>query len=107
MIVTILSNLDAESVRQFEWDGIIDFTDMLYLTYHKIVNGEWKVPYWGYYHNIILDEAQDNNILQVSFLKLIKDKDGRYNFFDGGGACGTFKMTKNFIIQREIKITNK
>ena len=23
------------------------------------------------------------------------------------GACGTFKMTKNFIMQRDIKITNK
>ena len=25
----------------------------------------------------------------------------------GGGDCVTFKMTKNFIIQRDIKITNK
>ncbi len=33
-----------------------------------------------------------------------KDKDGRYNFFDGGGAIGTFKMSKEFIINREIKI---
>ena len=106
MIVTILSNLDAESVRQFEWDGIIDFTDMLYLTYHKIVNGEWKVPYWGYYHNIILDEAQDNNILQVSFLKLIKDKDGRYvfiqdfhqaiYFFSGADAYMAQKISQMF-----------
>ena len=43
----------------------------------------------------------------VTAMYLGKDKDGRYNFFDGGGACGTFKMTKNFIIQRDIKITNK
>ena len=26
---------------------------------------------------------------------------------NGGGDCVTFKMTKNFIIQRDIKITNK
>ena len=43
----------------------------------------------------------------VTAIYLGKDKDGRYNFFDGGGACGTFKMTKNFIMQRDIKITNK
>ena len=43
----------------------------------------------------------------VTAIYLGKDKDGRYNFFDGGGACGTFKMNKNFIIQKDIKITKK
>lgn len=40
----------------------------------------------------------------VTAIYLGKDKEGRYNFFDGGGAIGTFKMAKEFIIKREIKI---
>lgn len=40
----------------------------------------------------------------VIAIYLGKDKEGRYNFFDGGGAIGTFKMPKDFIIKREIKI---
>ena len=48
-----------------------------------------------------------NQNMPVTAMYAGKDKDGRYNFFDGVGACGTFKMNKNFIIQRDIKITNK
>lgn len=43
----------------------------------------------------------------VTAIYLGKDKDGRYNFFDGKSACGTFKMTENFILQKDIKITKK
>ena len=53
------------------------------------------------------DWKEINGLVDVTAIYLGKDKDGRYNFFDGGGACGTFKMTKNFIMQRDIKITNK
>ena len=60
----------------------------------------------GMFCNIELP-LTNSMISNVTAIYLGKDKDGRYNFFDGGGACGTFKMTKNFIIQREIKITNK
>ena len=41
----------------------------------------------------------------VISIYLGKDKEGRYNFFDGGGAIGTFKMPKEFIIKRDIKIS--
>lgn len=41
----------------------------------------------------------------VMSIYLGKDKDGRYNFFDGGGVIGTFKMPKEFIIKRDIKIS--
>lgn len=40
----------------------------------------------------------------VISIYLEKDKDGRYNFFDGGGAIGTFKMPKEFILKRDIRI---
>lgn len=40
----------------------------------------------------------------VTAIYLGKDKEGIYNFFDGEGACGTFKMTENFILQKDIKI---
>lgn len=42
---------------------------------------------------------------EVISIYLGKDKEGRYNFFDGGGAIGTFKMPKEFIIKRDIKIS--
>lgn len=41
----------------------------------------------------------------VTSIYLGKDKEGRYNFFDGGGVIGTFKMPKEFIIKRDIKIS--
>ena len=40
----------------------------------------------------------------VTVIYLGKDKDGRYNFYDGGGNCGAFKLKKDFILQRDIKI---
>lgn len=43
----------------------------------------------------------------VTAIYLGKDKDGRYNFYDGGGACGTFKLTDKFIIERNIEITKQ
>ena len=79
-LCSILSSIDIESLRLFTEEGIIDFSDMLYITYLKIKNGLWKVPYWGYYHNVVADEHQDQNLLQIAFLKLIKDKTGRYVF---------------------------
>ena len=41
----------------------------------------------------------------VISIYLGKDKDGRYNFYDGGGSIGTFKMSKDFIIKRDIRIS--
>ena len=36
----------------------------------------------------------------ITVIYLGKDKDGRYNFYDGGGNCGAFKLRKDFILQR-------
>ena len=43
----------------------------------------------------------------VTAMYLGKDKDGRYNFFDGGGACGTFKLTEKMIREKNIEITKQ
>ena len=43
----------------------------------------------------------------ITVMYLGKDKDGRYNFFDGGGACGTFKLTEKFIREKNIEITKQ
>ena len=45
--------------------------------------------------------------IQVTAMYVGKDKEGRYNFYDGGGACGTFKMTAQFIRDKDIKITKQ
>ena len=43
----------------------------------------------------------------VTAMYMGKDKENRYNFYDGGGACGTFKMTPQFIRDKDIKITKQ
>lgn len=43
----------------------------------------------------------------ITAMYLGKDKDGRYNFYDGGGASGTFKMSEEFILRRDINITKQ
>lgn len=43
----------------------------------------------------------------ITAMYLGKDKDGRYNFYDGGGASGTFKMSEEFILKRDINITKQ
>ena len=53
---------------------------MLYIPFIKISSKEWEVPYWGYYTNIVNDEAQDTCALQLRFLKFIRRNGGRYVF---------------------------
>lgn len=43
-------------------------------------------------------------VSDITVVYLGKDKEGRFNFYDGGGNCGTFKLKKDFILQRDIKI---
>ena len=83
-IVSTLCAMDAKSVEIFDEEGIIDFTDMLYITYWKLKNEEWEVPYWAMFTNIFADEAQDFSLIQLNFLKFIKRKNGRYVFTGDG-----------------------
>lgn len=79
-IATVIEEIDKRSKRMFDDYYTIDFTDMLYIPFIKISSKEWGVPYWGYYTNIVNDEAQDTCALQLRFLKFIRRNGGRYVF---------------------------
>lgn len=78
--ISMLKNVDGESWNIFNQTGVIDFTDMLYITYWKLEKKEWEVPYYNLYTNIMFDEAQDASSIQLNLLKYIKRKGGRYIF---------------------------
>lgn len=86
-IAETLKVLDTKSKQQFDLDGRISFTDMLYITYWKLKNKEWEVPYWAQYTNVMVDEAQDLSKLQLSFLPFIKRYNGRYVFIGDHHQC--------------------
>ena len=75
-----IKELDERSLNYFEETGRIDFGDMLYITYNKIKDQEWEVPYWAKFTNIYNDESQDYNNLFIRFIKWIKRPGGRYIF---------------------------
>ena len=79
-IIGTLKALDTKSKQIFELDGSISFTDMLYITYWKLKNEEWEVPYWALYINVFIDETQDLSALQLCFLPFVRRKNGRYVF---------------------------
>ena len=79
-ITSILKILDTKSRQQFETQGVIDFTDMLWITFNKLKYDNWEVPYWALYTNIYVDECQDFSNIQLNFLKFIRRAKGRYIF---------------------------
>ena len=79
-ITSTLKILDTKSRQQFETQGVIDFTDMLGITFNKLKYDNWEVPYWALYTNIYCDEVQDFSNIQLNFLKFIKRAKGRYVF---------------------------
>lgn len=79
-ITSTLKILDTKSKQQFETQGVIDFTDMLWITFNKLKYDNWEVPYWDLYTNIYCDEVQDFSNIQLNFLKFIKRTKGRYVF---------------------------
>ena len=113
-IIVMLKAIDYKSLKQFDDSNVIDFTDMLYITYLKIKNKEWEVPFWHLYTNIYLDEAQDNSKLQLNFLYLIKRKNGRYiiildknqaiYMFSGGDAQAFSNIPKMFAPIKEFDL---
>ena len=79
-ITSTLKILDTKSRQQFETQGVIDFTDMLWITFNKLKYDNWEVPYWALYTNIYCDEVQDFSNIQLNFLRFIKRPKGRYIF---------------------------
>ena len=113
-MVTWLEQIDEKSIEEFETSKVIDFTDMLYITYKKLSSGEWKVPYYNYYTNIYIDEAQDLSTIQLLMLKFIKRKGGRYIFvldenqaiysFAGGNAKSCALIPKLYAPIKEFDL---
>ena len=113
-MVTWLEEIDEKSIEEFNNTRTIDFTDMLYITYKKLCSGEWKVPYYNYYTNIYIDEAQDLSTIQLLMLKFIKRKGGRYIFvldenqaiysFAGGNAKSCALIPKLYAPIKEFDL---
>ena len=113
-MVTWLEQIDEKSIEEFKTSRVIDFTDMLYITYKKLSSGEWKVPYYNYYTNIYTDEAQDLSTIQLLMLKFIKRKGGRYIFvldenqaiysFAGGNAKSCALIPKLYAPIKEFDL---
>lgn len=61
-MVEWLEEIDEKSIEEFKTSRVIDFTDMLYITYKKLSSGEWKVPYYNYYTNIYIDECLPGDV---------------------------------------------
>lgn len=42
-----------------EWanEGKIDFIDQLFITYFKVMQKQWTVPYWNQFENVLVDEC--------------------------------------------------
>lgn len=86
-----LKELDTLSAVMFDQTNVVDFTDMVYITYNKLKSGEWQVPYWHLYTNVYNDEAQDNSDLLTNFIPFIVRKGGRVVFvLDGRQSCYQF-----------------
>lgn len=110
----MLELIDAADFNIFESEHTIDFTDMLYITYTKINNKEWQVPPYGFFTNIMVDEAQDISLLQTAFLRFIKRKGGRYIFvmdehqaiysFAGGNSQSFKAIPKLFAPVKEFDL---
>lgn len=115
-VANVIKHINQQDWELFDKFHSIDFTDMTYITYWKIKNKEWKVPYYNLYTNIYLDEGQDNNRLQQAYLPLIKRRGGRYvivqdknqaiYFFSGAdaNACKRYSTMFSPITEFELPI---
>ena len=99
----VIRQIDTQSLAIFEKEKLYDFTDMLYITLKKLSKKEWEVPYWNYYTNIVVDEAQDLSTIQLFLLKFFKRQGGRYVFIldfrqaiyaFAGANCGSYALIK-------------
>lgn len=99
----IIRQIDNKSLAIFEKEKVYDFTDMLYITLTKLSAKEWEIPFWNYYSNIVVDEAQDLSTIQLFLLKFFKRQGGRYIFIldfrqaiyaFAGANCGSYMLIK-------------
>lgn len=103
-VLTLCKRLHNRSLELFEEEKIYDFTDMLYITFLKLSNKEWEVPYWHLYSNVVNDELQDYSTIQLLLLRFFKRANGRYVFIldprqaiylFSGANSNSFKLVKS------------
>lgn len=63
-VYTVLLEIKQENMRLFEEEGIINFSDQIYITLHKLQSHEWFVPPYLKFDYIFGDEVQDWNRVQ-------------------------------------------
>lgn len=77
-LTKIMNRIDTLNMYQFEHDGIISFSDQLYITVKKLQTKEWAVPGYLKFFNILVDECMPGNIRiktnegQITLQKLYK-----------------------------------
>lgn len=71
-IVEIMQHMLELDKSQFFNDGLIDFTDQLYLTYIMVISQQWKMEMFHTFENIYCDEGQDLSRLQQLFIGILK-----------------------------------
>ena len=79
-ILNWLTQIDNMSVKLFEENNIIDFTDMLYITLQKLKSQDWDIPFWLLFTNIYYDEFQDASLLHQKLIRYFKRSNGRFIF---------------------------
>ena len=75
-----LQDIKTENYRMAIEEGIINFSDQLYITVNKLRDKEWTVPPYLMFYNILVDEAQDTNRCQQVLVFFLKRKDARCIF---------------------------
>ena len=79
-IIDMLKHIREENLRMLFEEGIINFSDQLYITVNKLKDKEWKVPPYLLFYNILTDEAQDTNRCQQVLIFFLKRKGARCVF---------------------------
>lgn len=79
-ICEILQEIKKENLRMLFEEGIINFSDQLYITVNEIKDKNWTVPPYLLFYNILVDEAQDTNRCQQVLIFFLKRKGARCIF---------------------------
>ena len=75
-----LKDIKQENYRMVFEEGIINFSDQLYITVNLLREKEWVVPPYLMFYNILVDEAQDTNRCQQVLVFFLKRKGARCIF---------------------------
>lgn len=113
-IVTCLENMLELDKSQFFNDGIIDFTDQIYITYIMVITGKWKMEMFHTFENIFLDEVQDMSKLQQLFVGILKRRKTTRLVFVGdqnqaiygfnGSDCHSINTIKKLYSSKEMEL---